>query len=222
MYHRFGADVSEIYSQPRIAQEAAVRSFQGQKLQPGWSLDLARNYPKTGEPWDLGCKKVQCRVRNMVIQDKPLFLIGSPPCTPFSSLQNLSKHKRDPKIVAEERRVGVAHLEFCMSLYMTQIAENRFFIHEHPSTVTSWQEAAVLQVAALVGVDIAEVDMCVYGMRADTGPVQGIAKKPTKILSNSSEVLKRIPAKCPGDHEHVKLDSGRAKRCQIYPWESCI
>ena len=90
MYHRGGADVSEIYSQPRVAQEATVHSFQGQELKPGWSLDLTRNDPKTGEAWDLGCRKVQVRVRKMVLQDKPLFLIGSPPCTPFSTLQNIS------------------------------------------------------------------------------------------------------------------------------------
>ena len=83
MYRRFGADVSEIYSQPRIAQEAAVHSFQGQKLQRGRSLDLTRNDPKTGEPWDLGCKKVQCRVRMMVMQNQQCYLIGSPPCAPL-------------------------------------------------------------------------------------------------------------------------------------------
>ena len=229
MYHRIGSDVSEIYSQPRVTQEAAVHTFQGQKLQPGWSLDLTRNDPKTGASWDLGCRQVQDRVRKMVMQDKPLFLIGSPPCTPFSTLQNISKYKRDPKIVAEERRVGLVHLEFCMSLYVLQIAGSRFFIHEHPSRATSWEEKEVLKVAAMEGVGIAEVDMCCYGMRVETGPVQGIAKKPTKILSNSAEVLKRIPAKCPNDvpgsdirHNHVKLESGKAKRCQIYPREFCF
>ena len=138
-----------------------MHSFQGQKLQPGCSLDLTRNDPKTGEPWDLGCKKVQCGVRRMLMQDQPLFIIGSPPFTTFSSLQNLSKHKRDPNIVAEERRVGVAHLEFCISLYMIQIAEKRFFVHEHPSTATSWQETAVLQVVALDGVEMPRLT-CVF------------------------------------------------------------
>ena len=199
MYHRGGADVSEIYSQPRVAQEATVHSFQGQELKPGWSLDLTRNDPKTGEAWDLGCRKVQDRVRKMVLQDKPLFLIGSPPCTPFSTLQNISKHKRDPAIVAEEMRVGVMHLRFCMSLYLLQIAGGRFFIHEHPSRATSWEDVEVVKIAAMEGVGTASVDMCCYGMKVETGNVRGIAKKPTKILSNSAEVLKRIPAKCPND-----------------------
>ena len=59
MYHRQGADVDEIYSQTRIAQEASVHTSAGQQLRPGWSLDLMRLDPQTGGPWDLGSKKVQ-------------------------------------------------------------------------------------------------------------------------------------------------------------------
>ena len=61
-------------------------------------------------------------------------------------------------------------------------------------------------------------------MRVDTGKVQGPAKKRTRIMSNSKEVLKRIAIRCPNEqddttkhHVHVKLESGRAKRCQVYP-----
>ena len=36
------ADVAEIYSEPRIAHEAAIRNYGGERLVPGWSLDLAR------------------------------------------------------------------------------------------------------------------------------------------------------------------------------------
>ena len=61
---------------------------------------------------------------------------------------------------------------------------------------------------------------CAYGMRVDTGAVQGPARKRTKIMSNSNEVIKRIAVKCPNTepdvskhHVHVPLESGRAKRC---------
>ena len=73
---------------------------------------------------------------------------------------------------------------------------------------------------------IAVADMCVMGMRADTGDLQGPARKVTKILSNSQEVLKRVAVSCPykrpntsKHHFHVPLESGRARRCQIYPVE---
>ena len=44
------ADVSEIYSEPRIAHEAAIRKYGGKQLVPGWSLDLTREDPLTGRP----------------------------------------------------------------------------------------------------------------------------------------------------------------------------
>ena len=100
MYHRVGSDVSEVYSQPRIAQESSLRGYMGQRLQPGWSLDLTRLDPLTGLPWHLSCVRVQRRVLKMVEKDQPLFLIGSPPCTVFSNLQNLSRGKRDAAVVA--------------------------------------------------------------------------------------------------------------------------
>jgi hypothetical protein len=49
MYERVGPDVSEIFSQPRICQEAAGRKFAGETLTPGWSLDLTTLDPATGE-----------------------------------------------------------------------------------------------------------------------------------------------------------------------------
>ena len=212
-----------------MAQEAIVHTFDGQELQPGWSLDLTRQDPRTGEAWDLSLKSVQERVRKMVRQDKPLFLIGSPPCTAFSTLQNLSEHKRDPKVVAAEREAAEQHLKFCMSLYMLQVKEGRCFIHEHPAYATSWAVKEVVQLLAEERVDVAEVDMCCYGMVAkDQDGREGPAKKRTKIMSNSVEVLKRIAIRCPNNdpsstirHEHVPLESGRAKKCQVYPREFC-
>ena len=58
MYERKGADVSEVYSQPRIALEAGLRKYMGQRLQPGWSLDLTRLDPSNGKPWGLSRPEV--------------------------------------------------------------------------------------------------------------------------------------------------------------------
>ena len=62
------------------------------------------------------------------------------------------------------------------------------------------------------GVETASVDMCAYGMRVDTGAIQGPARKRTKTMSNSNEVIKRIAVKCPNfeqdeskHHVHVPL-----------------
>ena len=90
-----GPDVVELYSQPRIVQEASMREYDGTRLVPGWSLDLTLNDPETGRPWDFSLHQVREKVRKMIRDTKPFLVICSPPCTMFSSLQNLSKSKRD-------------------------------------------------------------------------------------------------------------------------------
>ena len=160
-------------------------------------MDLTTLDPMTGEAWDLSRTEVQKRVMKLVETTKPLFLIGSPPCTAFSPLQRLSRHKRDPAVVEEELQAGRVHLEFCMKLYAIQVEQGRFVIHEHPHDAESWLEKSVVKVAAMEEVNIVVVDMCAYGMKVDTGPVQGAARKRTKIMSNSYEVFKRIGARCP-------------------------
>ena len=44
-YQENCVDVSEIFSQPRVAQEAAMRRHGGTDLRPGWSIDLTREDP---------------------------------------------------------------------------------------------------------------------------------------------------------------------------------
>ena len=227
MYKRIGADVVEVYSQPRIAQEAAMRMYDGMKLVPGWSLDLTRSDPKTGKPWDLGDRTVQSRVKKMILESKPLFVIGSPPCTAFSVMQNINKDKRDPEVIKKEIEEGRKHLKFCMELYKMQVDGKRFFVHEHPAGATSWETSEMVKMAMMKGVDIITFDMCAFGMVATKDGVEGPVRKRSKLASNSKEVLKRIERRCPNDvegeanHVHVVLEGSRTKRAQVYPRAFC-
>ena len=191
MFQRKGVDVAEVYSQPRIVQEAAMRTYDGTKLIPGWSLDLTLCDPSTGEPWDLADPKVQSRVKKLVVETKPFLLIGSPPCTMFSSLQNLSKHKANKAEWDKKMKEAEKHLAFCMELYRIQIRGKRFFLHEHPHNATSWKMKEVIQVMAEVDVEVTECDMCAYGLVVKEGDEEVIARKRTKLMSNSPEVIKR-------------------------------
>ena len=204
MYRRKGADIVEVYSQPRIAQEATMFAKDGLKLNPGWSLDLTRTNPGTGKPWNLADPATQAQVRRMVVEDKPLFVVGSPPCTAFSIMQNISRAKRDPKIVEKELEDGRRHLKICTQLCLIQLQSGRFFVHEHPVGATSWKEPCMTELMGQPGVDTVVVDMCAFGMRVDSGKVQGPAMKSTRIASNSAEVLKgsreNAPTKDPIRH----------------------
>ncbi len=167
MFETKGVDVAELYSQPRIAQEAAIRSYNGVNLLPGWSLDLTREDPLTGEPWDMAKHEVRERVRKLVRDTKPFMVIGSPPCTMFCSLQDLNKGKRDEEEFQRKLEVAKKHVRFCLELYQLQVDEGRFFLHEHPNSSTSWSMPEVIKMIALEGVDTTVCDMCAYGLEAE-------------------------------------------------------
>ena len=82
-------------------------------------------------------------------------------------------------------------------LYLIQIHNGRFFVHEHPHGAASWTKDCVMQVAAMENVGVAMVDMCAFGMRVDTGPWQGPARKMTSIMSKLREVLKCVASVWP-------------------------
>ena len=73
------ADVTEIFSPERVA--SVCREF---GLEPGLSMDIKSGY-------DFDSKKDRDRCWEALERDKPTLVIGSPPCTLFSRLQELSK-----------------------------------------------------------------------------------------------------------------------------------
>ena len=75
-----GVDIVEAYSPERIRKVCVKYG-----LIPGASIDLT-----TG--WDPCNRDDQAKVRKIVINGKPFIIIGSPPCTLFSTLQELVKH----------------------------------------------------------------------------------------------------------------------------------
>ena len=75
-------DVCEMFSPPRMASMAAKMGLRG-----GWSLDVAASCPKTQRVWNL--LQDAREAKRLLQQDAPGLLIMSPPCTLFSSFQNL-------------------------------------------------------------------------------------------------------------------------------------
>ena len=71
-------DVCEVFSPPRVGLEGKRYG-----LTPGDAMDLT-----TG--WDFNLKSHQEKAERYIDEQKPLVVIGSPPCTPFSQLQAFS------------------------------------------------------------------------------------------------------------------------------------
>ena len=228
MYIQKGPDVVEVFSPPRIVQEAGLRMYGGIHLKPGWSLDLTMKDPHTGKMWDFAQPDSRNRALKLVRECEPYMIIGSPPCTAFSHLQNLNKGRRDPKVIERELEEGRTYLRFMMSLYREQVMHGRYFLHEHPATASSWAEREVQALVCAPGVHVALCHMCRFGMEATDESGKGLVKKPTKFMTNSRAVFELLDVKCENTalpeelrHRHVQLMSGRARHAQIYPKALC-
>ena len=126
-------DVAEIYSRPRVTQRAKQWG-----LKPGWSLDITTK-DADGEPWDFSKRRMRKKAIDKINKDKPLLIIGSPMCTDWSTMMNLNWDKMSPEEWKRRMRAARKHLRFCVKVYQHQVAEGRYFVHEHPYGAKSWQ-----------------------------------------------------------------------------------
>ena len=130
----------------------------------------------------------------------PLLVVGSPPCTYFTALNELNKHlhRNDPvwlQKIDENLAKAKRHVRLCCSIYRYQIDQNRYFLHEHPAYATSWQEECMRGLMGEPTVETATCDQCMYGCKSvDGSPV----KKPITFLTNAPELAKRLRMRCGG------------------------
>ena len=122
-----GVDITEIYSPARV-NEVARRWG----LKPGSSMDLTNGYDFT-KPEDR--KRAWANIK----EEDPFLIIGSPPCTLFSLLQELNitvNGNKDGWMEEFLRRKAEAieHIRFCCTLYSYQLRRGKHFLHEHAWT----------------------------------------------------------------------------------------
>ena len=135
--HPVQADVSEIYSPPRVTVMAAKTG-----LNAGSAMDLRTGY-------DFSKKEDQERARQQIKEERPRLLVGSPECRMFSTQQQLS-----PWTIEKARKLldAKAHMKFVCDLYREQIEEGRWILHEHPVGATSWKMEVMMNILKMGGV----------------------------------------------------------------------
>ena len=120
-------------------------------------------------------------------------------------------------------REAEQHIKFCIEMYKMQMQNNRYFLHEHPHAATSWKLDDMVKLMAIEGVLMTECDMCAYGLKVEDSEGETYAKKRTRFISNSHEVIKRCGRQCSNgpsaanNHRHADLTNGAARRGQVYP-----
>ena len=102
--HRLcSVDLCEVFSPPRVGQEAVKFG-----IKAGDAMDLT-----TG--WDFNIPEHRRQAEEYVDKEKPLVLIGSPPCVAFSQLQTLIP---DSPRKAHQLAEGIRHMEFPRSSWL--------------------------------------------------------------------------------------------------------
>ena len=160
----------EVFSPPRVGLEAVKIG-----LMVGGAMDLT-----TG--WDFTKDEDRRRAEEYVDREQPLVLIGSPPCVAFSQLQSLIPNS-DNK--AKQLAEGIRHMEFVTRFYKKQIEAGRLFVHENLAHAKSWALPCIKKMLREVGVDVAEADNCMFGLKTwgkHRSPLV-LAKKPTRFMT---------------------------------------
>ena len=204
--------VSEIYSRPRVALEAPNFGFDR-----GFSMDVRESDPDDGQPWDFNVPEKREKARRRLIEEEPILLVGSPPCSSFSRLQQLSWNKRCPEDYVAMVQEGLDHHRFVYELYELQRSAGRYFVHETPDHTWSLQTEFAQDLLGQEGVHRVRGDVCMYGMTSRDALGEAPARKPTAWITNSRIIAEEMSLKCDGAHRHVALVSGRAKACEVYP-----
>ena len=163
-------------------------------------------------------------VMNCLRHDRPGLVVVSPPCGPFSQLQNLSLDSRNKnpvrtqeymKKLSEGKRLlqfACQVCELCSSLGLT-------FLFEHPWAAKSWQEKCLRRVKKLDGVCLVRGDQCQFGLRDRRGQP---LRKATGFMTNCQALADRLARRCRQDHEHGHIIGTldgypKSKDAQYYP-----
>ena len=196
-------------------------NFKSQKgtLNAGTTFDV-----KVDPSLDVARTSVQDQTRQSIAREDPLILIGAPPCTVFSTMQNINqKHQNNPSW-EQKYQEGCELLQFASQCYWDQIERGMFFLHEHPATASSWNMECMAELAAHPGVYTVVSDMCRWGMRVrdevPEDPTQPyLIKKPTKWMTNCRHLADLLSLRCEGNHSHVRLEGGNlTKKAASYPF----
>ncbi len=175
-------DVMEIFSVPRVTTTAKAAG-----LRAGVALDI-EVLNENGEKWDLTRKRMQDEAMNIIDETMPNLVVGSPPCSMFSQIQNINKGKTSTEAWESKMKYAMSMLDFAVKCYFKQLREGRWFLHERPRRARSWRTASMQRLLKRPGVFVVDAHMCEFGLKDVFEEGEMLVKKPTRFLTNSPEL----------------------------------
>ena len=190
-----------------------------QDLNPGIIVDMSID-----PQMDIRVESYRTQARHNIAMSDPLIVLGAPPCTVFSSMQNIDQKYHGTPEWQSKYEQGILLLQFSVDVYWDQVARGKFFLHEHPAAASSWDLPMIKELAEHLGVLIVTGDMCRWGMHLpeeshNQGTEQSVlVKKPTKWMTNCPALASTLGVRCNGGHEHSKLEGAkRTFQASSYP-----
>ena len=133
----------ERYGQGRMVVAAHGRR-RSLNLQGLCALDL-RTVKPDGTACDFRLESDRKAARVYIPKHKPLFLIGSPPCTAVCSWNEFIEYRyMPPEKVDSMLAEGRQHLHFMIDLHRLQVQWGRYCLREHPSLATSRHDGVMI------------------------------------------------------------------------------
>ena len=171
-------DVAEVYGPGRYTTRAGEFG-----LTPGIAFDL-----RTG--WDFNLEADREEARRRRREEKPLLLIGSPFCWPFSTMRGYAD---DP---FEFWDYGVTHLDFVVSLYREQRNDGLFYAHEHPRAATSYRAESMQELIREEDTIVFDNEQCAFGATGVDQFGTALVCKPSTWVTNFPRLAKALNRRC--------------------------
>ena len=154
--------------------------------------------------WDLLRVQNQKEVIRYLVSERPGLVILSPPCTQFSSLQNLSYQTHfssQQRFDAHLRELRDARrlLQFCVRVCLLCIRLQLCFVFEHPWGATSWSERCLSQLVGRDDTWLARGDQCMFGLESPGGD---LLRKRSGFLTNLRTMALALNLSCDRKHAH--------------------
>ena len=178
--------IGEIFSPPRVIPAfTAMMPPTLPLVIKGLSLDLMTGWNAEG----MGDRQA---LLQWVGEQCPEVIIASPPCTMFSTMQNLNK-KVQKDLWDSRYEKGLRMLQLAMQVCQAQVNHGKGFVYEHPARASSWKVACVRDVEQSSStVQKVVFDQCQFGLRDPKGRM---LKKSTIIMTNMDAVVRKFQGK---------------------------
>eukprot|EP00913_Durusdinium_trenchii_P000385 g353.t1 len=161
--------------------------------------------------WDFSKKDVRKTFLELLRSERPHFVWLAPPCTKWSTMQNLAARSPEAKekLEADRQWEEENHLEFSADVSDVCDDEDIGFGLEQPHWAASWSTKALNRMNDNL-VD-AICDRCRTGLvYKNEGQVMGKVKKTTRIRTGSHHLFRALDLPCQCRCEHVHMD-GKSK-----------